>query len=45
LAYNPYYIILNMAIGGGYPGNPTLSTVSGFAALMRVKYVAIYKAD
>ncbi|KAJ7793293.1 glycoside hydrolase family 16 protein [Mycena olivaceomarginata] len=45
LAYNPYYIILNMAIGGGYPGNPTSSTVSGYAASMRVRYVAIYKTD
>ncbi|KAK7057880.1 glycoside hydrolase [Favolaschia claudopus] len=43
LAYNPYYIILNMAVGGGYPGNPTSQTVSGFESSMRVKYVAIYK--
>ncbi|KAF8200580.1 glycoside hydrolase family 16 protein [Mycena galopus ATCC 62051] len=45
LAYNPYYIILNMAIGGGYPGNPTSQTGSGYDSSMRVEYVAIYKTD
>lgn len=45
LAQSPYYILLNVAVGGGYPGNPTQSTVSGYDASMRVKYVAIYKTD
>ncbi|KAJ7922271.1 glycoside hydrolase family 16 protein [Mycena leptocephala] len=43
LAYDPYFPILNLAIGGDYPGFPTSQTVSGFEASMRVKYVAIYK--
>jgi hypothetical protein len=43
LAHTPYYMILNMAVGGGYPGNPTDATVSGYDASLRVKYVAIYK--
>ncbi|KAJ7160505.1 glycoside hydrolase family 16 protein [Mycena crocata] len=43
LAYSTYYVILNMAVGGGYPRNPTSHTVSGYDASMRVKYVAIYK--
>ncbi|KAJ6562361.1 glycoside hydrolase family 16 protein [Mycena capillaripes] len=43
LAWNDYYIVLNMAVGGDYPGNPTSQTVSGFDASMRVQYVAIYK--
>jgi beta-glucanase (GH16 family) len=43
LAYDPYFPILNLAIGGNYPGFPTSQTVSGFDASMRVKYVAIYK--
>ncbi|KAF7371858.1 Glycoside hydrolase family 16 protein [Mycena venus] len=45
LADRPYYIILNMAIGGDYPGDPTSQTLSGFDASMRVEYVAIYKSD
>ncbi|KAJ6469174.1 glycoside hydrolase family 16 protein [Mycena vitilis] len=43
LAWRDYYVILQMAVGGGYPGNPTAQTVSGFDSSMRVKYVAIYK--
>lgn len=45
LAQSPYYIILNVAVGGGYPGNPTQNTISGYDASMRVRYVAIYKTN
>ncbi|KAJ6451291.1 glycoside hydrolase family 16 protein [Mycena sanguinolenta] len=45
LAYDDYFIILNMAIGGGYPGNPTSQTVSGYDSSLRVEYVAVYKTD
>ncbi|KAJ7616317.1 glycoside hydrolase family 16 protein [Mycena polygramma] len=44
LAYKSYYIILDVAVGGDYPGDPTSQTVSGFDASMRVQYVAIYKS-
>ncbi|KAJ6562379.1 glycoside hydrolase family 16 protein [Mycena capillaripes] len=37
LAYNPYYITLDLAVGGSYPGNPTSQTISGFDASMRVQ--------
>ncbi|KAE9368972.1 glycoside hydrolase family 16 protein [Stipitochalara longipes BDJ] len=43
LAWSPYYIILNVAVGGSYPGPPTDETVDGFEASMRVKYVAVYE--
>ena len=43
LAWDPYYVILNVAVGGGYPGFPTNDTISGFDASMRVKYVGIYE--
>jgi beta-glucanase (GH16 family) len=36
-----FFIILNVAIGGGWPGNPTSSTTSGGAML--VDYVRIYE--
>ncbi|NGN93414.1 carbohydrate-binding protein [Nocardioides sp. KC13] len=35
-----YFIILNVAIGGGWPGNPTSATASGVPML--VDYVAVY---
>jgi hypothetical protein len=45
LAYDPYFIILNVAIGGDYPGFPTNQTASGFDASMRVQYVAVYQSN
>jgi beta-glucanase (GH16 family) len=38
---NPFYIILNMAVGGAWVGNPTSSTV--FPAIMEVDYVRAYQ--
>ncbi|MET8522823.1 glycoside hydrolase family 16 protein [Nocardioides sp. NPDC004968] len=35
-----FFIILNVAIGGGWPGNPTSATASGVPML--VDYVAVY---
>ena len=38
-----FFIILNVAIGGGWPGNPTASTTSGVP--MNVDYVRVYYAN
>jgi beta-glucanase (GH16 family) len=38
---HPFYIILNMAVGGGWVGNPTASTV--FPAIMEVDYIRVYQ--
>ncbi len=38
-----FFVILNVAIGGGWPGNPTGSTTSG--AGMSVDYVAVYSTS
>jgi beta-glucanase (GH16 family) len=35
-----FFIILNVAIGGGWPGNPTSQTASGIP--MYVDYVRVY---
>lgn len=35
-----FFIILNVAIGGGWPGSPTLSTISG--GTMLVDYVRVF---
>jgi len=38
---HPFFIILNVAVGGDWPGNPDTSTV--FPQLMLVDYVRVYK--
>ncbi len=37
-----FFVILNVAVGGGWPGNPTSSTASG--GTMLVDYVRVYTA-
>jgi beta-glucanase (GH16 family) len=37
----PFYIILNVAVGGNWPGNPDESSV--FPQEMRVDYVRVYE--
>jgi beta-glucanase (GH16 family) len=38
---HPFFIILNVAVGGGWPGNPNASTV--FPQTMTVDYVRVYQ--
>jgi len=38
---HPFFIILNVAVGGGWPGNPDATTV--FPQTMRVDYVRVYQ--
>lgn len=38
--HRPFYIILNLAVGGNWPGNPDKSTV--FPSSMYVDYVRVY---
>ena len=38
-----FFVILNVAIGGGWPGNPTPATVSG--GTMLVDYVRVYSSS
>jgi beta-glucanase (GH16 family) len=37
---HPFYVILNVAVGGSFPGNPTSTTV--FPQTMKVDYVRVY---
>jgi beta-glucanase (GH16 family) len=39
----PMFMTLNVAVGGGWPGNAASSTTSGEAAGMEVAYVAVYE--
>ena len=37
----PFYLIMNLAVGGRFPGNPDKTTV--FPAEMSVDYVRVYE--
>ncbi len=39
---HPFYLLLNVAVGGGWPGNPDGTTV--FPQTMKVDYVRVYQA-
>lgn len=39
----PFYIILNLAVGGNWPGNPDRSTKFGKNAQLLVDYVKVYQ--
>ena len=41
----PFHVILNVAVGGDWPGNPTEDTVFDERAAMYVDYVRMYELD
>jgi beta-glucanase (GH16 family) len=44
LAHSPLYFILNVAVGGSWPGYPDGNTQDGYGAMMEVAYVAHYSS-
>ncbi|TLS21596.1 uncharacterized protein PpBr36_10139 [Pyricularia pennisetigena] len=44
LARSPLYIILNLAVGGDWPGYPNGNTLEGWGQMMEVFYVAHYQS-
>ncbi|KAH9890184.1 family 16 glycosyl hydrolase [Xylariomycetidae sp. FL2044] len=42
LAASPLYFILNVAVGGDWPGAPNSATLGGWGSMMEVAYVAHY---
>ncbi|KAK3379085.1 glycoside hydrolase family 16 protein [Lasiosphaeria ovina] len=44
VANNPMYFILNVAVGGSWPGYPNGATLDGYGAMMEVAYVAHYSS-
>ncbi|EHK27028.1 glycoside hydrolase family 16 protein [Trichoderma virens Gv29-8] len=42
IAHSPLFFILNVAVGGNWPGNPNGSTLDGYGSMMEVGYVAQY---
>lgn len=45
VAHKAYFPILNLAVGGDYPGQPNDQTTGGFQSGMQVKYVGVYKSN
>ncbi|RFU74543.1 glycoside hydrolase family 16 [Trichoderma arundinaceum] len=43
LAHSPMYIILNLAVGGVWPGDPNEATLPGWGNMFEVQYVAVYE--
>jgi beta-glucanase (GH16 family) len=41
----PFYLILNLAVGGTWPGNPSADAVFGDNAQLNVDYVKVYQKD
>ncbi len=41
----PFYMILNLAVGGDWPGNPDETTTFGENAELKVDYVRVYQKD
>ncbi|KAK4032687.1 concanavalin A-like lectin/glucanase domain-containing protein [Parachaetomium inaequale] len=44
LTAKPLFFILNVAVGGSWPGNPNGNTLDGYGAMMEVGYVAQYSS-
>ncbi|CAK7240955.1 MAG: hypothetical protein STHCBS139747_002412 [Sporothrix thermara] len=44
LCHSPLYFILNVAVGGAWPGKPNSKTLDGFGSMMEVAYVAVYSS-
>jgi hypothetical protein len=45
LAHAPYYAILNVAVGGTWPGSTDALTESGDGNMLEVQYVAVYESN
>ncbi|KAK6207847.1 glycosyl hydrolase family 16 [Colletotrichum tabaci] len=45
LARAPLFFILNVAVGGNWPGNPDGATIGGWGSMMETAYVAVYQSQ
>ncbi|KAI1372568.1 glycoside hydrolase family 16 protein [Hypoxylon crocopeplum] len=44
LAHSPLYVILNVAVGGDWPGKPNAATMDGYGSMMEVQWVSVYSS-
>lgn len=42
LAHSPLYLIMNLAVGGSWPGDPDSSTSAGYGNMLEIEYAAVY---
>lgn len=45
VARREFFPILNVAVGGDYPGPPNDQTADGLESGMAVRYVGVYKSN
>jgi len=44
LAHGPHFLLLNIAVGGSWPGAPNSQTIDGLTVGMEVDYVGVWKS-
>ncbi|KAK4245969.1 glycoside hydrolase [Corynascus novoguineensis] len=44
LAHSPMFMILNVAVGGSWPGSPNGATTDSYGSMMEVEYVAVFRS-
>ncbi|KAK4205488.1 concanavalin A-like lectin/glucanase domain-containing protein [Triangularia verruculosa] len=44
LAHSPMFLILNVAVGGDWPGAPNAQTQDSYGSMMEAEYVAVYSS-
>lgn len=44
LAHSPMFVILNLAVGGTWPGDPNEATLPGWGNMFEVQYVGVYSS-
>lgn len=42
VAHSPLYLIMNLAVGGSWPGDPNSSTEGGYGNMLEIEYAAVY---
>ncbi|CEJ80126.1 hypothetical protein VHEMI00331 [[Torrubiella] hemipterigena] len=45
VAHSSLFIIFNVAVGGGWPGNPNADTLDGYGAMLEASYAAHYVSN
>jgi beta-glucanase (GH16 family) len=45
LAHSPLYVLLNVAVGGNWPGPPNEATMDGYGSMMEVEWVGVWTSS